>query len=208
MIIVTSGGTSVPLEKNTVRSVENFSSGTRGALSAEEFLRQRANCLVIYFHRDKPRSKMPFSALVNIDQIVRGAQSLETVQNAINERAQLQDRLLEVGFTTVEDYLCGLECLAQVTAGDRKAIFYLPAAVSDFYLPAADLTEHKIQSRDIDSLKLELLPVPKKLGMIKERNPSAFAVSYKLETDEAILMNKATMSLQKYKMDMVIANLL
>ena len=38
-VIVTSGGTSVPLEKNTVRSVENFSSGTRGAISAEEFLR-------------------------------------------------------------------------------------------------------------------------------------------------------------------------
>ena len=40
LIIVTSGGTSVPLEKNTVRSVENFSTGTRGALSTEQFLKQ------------------------------------------------------------------------------------------------------------------------------------------------------------------------
>jgi len=38
LIFVTSGGTSVPLEKNTVRSIENFSSGTRGARSAEYFL--------------------------------------------------------------------------------------------------------------------------------------------------------------------------
>jgi phosphopantothenate---cysteine ligase (ATP) len=36
---VTSGGTSVPLEKNTVRSIENFSTGRRGALSAEYFLK-------------------------------------------------------------------------------------------------------------------------------------------------------------------------
>lgn len=36
---VTSGGTTVPLERNCVRFIDNFSGGTRGALSAEEFLR-------------------------------------------------------------------------------------------------------------------------------------------------------------------------
>ncbi len=35
IICVTSGGTSVPLEKNTVRMIENFSTGSRGAISAE-----------------------------------------------------------------------------------------------------------------------------------------------------------------------------
>ena len=35
VILVTSGGTSVPLEKNTIRSIENFSTGLRGAISAE-----------------------------------------------------------------------------------------------------------------------------------------------------------------------------
>ena len=72
-MIVTSGGTSVPLEKNTVRSLENFSGGMRGALSAEQFLKQRETARVIYFHRDKPRCKMPFSASINIDSIVRSA---------------------------------------------------------------------------------------------------------------------------------------
>lgn len=32
------GGTTVPLEKNTVRFIDNFSSGARGAASAEHFL--------------------------------------------------------------------------------------------------------------------------------------------------------------------------
>ena len=32
---VTSGGTLVPLENNTVRFIDNFSTGTRGAVSAE-----------------------------------------------------------------------------------------------------------------------------------------------------------------------------
>ena len=50
VVFITSGGTSVPLEKNTVRSVENFSTGTRGARSAEYFL--KAGHPVIYYHRD------------------------------------------------------------------------------------------------------------------------------------------------------------
>lgn len=49
VVIVSSGGTSVPLEKNTVRSMENFSTGARGARSAERFL--RAGHPVIFFHR-------------------------------------------------------------------------------------------------------------------------------------------------------------
>ena len=35
VVLITSGGTAVPLEKNTVRSIENFSTGGRGAISAE-----------------------------------------------------------------------------------------------------------------------------------------------------------------------------
>ena len=64
-----------------------------------------------------------------------------------------------------------------------KAVFYLAAAVSDFYIPEQKMTEHKLQSREISTLKLELEPVPKMLGMIKEKNPNAIAISFKLETD-------------------------
>lgn len=38
VVLVTSGGTTVPLERNCVRFIDNFSKGTRGALSAEHFL--------------------------------------------------------------------------------------------------------------------------------------------------------------------------
>lgn len=33
--VVTAGGTTVPLERNTVRFLDNFSTGARGAASAE-----------------------------------------------------------------------------------------------------------------------------------------------------------------------------
>jgi phosphopantothenate-cysteine ligase len=35
IVLVTSGGTTVPLEKNTVRFIDNFSTGDRGSTSAE-----------------------------------------------------------------------------------------------------------------------------------------------------------------------------
>ena len=35
IVLVTSGGTAVPLEKQTVRFLDNFSTGNRGALSTE-----------------------------------------------------------------------------------------------------------------------------------------------------------------------------
>ena len=35
VVVITSGGTTVPLERNTVRFIDNFSVGTRGAASAE-----------------------------------------------------------------------------------------------------------------------------------------------------------------------------
>ena len=39
VVCITSGGTTVPLERNCVRFIDNFSRGTRGALSCEEFLK-------------------------------------------------------------------------------------------------------------------------------------------------------------------------
>jgi phosphopantothenate-cysteine ligase len=38
LVCVTAGGTTVPLERNCVRFIDNFSKGTRGALSVEQFL--------------------------------------------------------------------------------------------------------------------------------------------------------------------------
>ncbi|CAN0293115.1 unnamed protein product [Hapterophycus canaliculatus] len=35
VVCITAGGTAVPLEANTVRTVDNFSTGRRGAISAE-----------------------------------------------------------------------------------------------------------------------------------------------------------------------------
>ncbi len=49
IVCVTSGGTTVPLERNCVRFIDNFSKGTRGALSVEAFL--AAGYAVVFLSR-------------------------------------------------------------------------------------------------------------------------------------------------------------
>lgn len=69
------------------------------------------------------------------------------------------------------------------------------------------LVQHKIQSTS--GLRLDLDQVPKLLGKLKsEWAPRSFVVSFKLETDEEILYKKAKRAIEKYRVDLVVANML
>lgn len=89
-----------------------------------------------------------------------------------------------------------------------SALVYLAAAVSDFYIPKNKLPTHKIQSGS-GNLVLDLKPVPKCLGNLKSNwCPEAYIVSFKLETDISLLNSKCKRSLEKYKQDLVVGNIL
>ncbi|KAF8103799.1 hypothetical protein N665_0185s0069 [Sinapis alba] len=86
------------------------------------------------------------------------------------------------------------------------SMFYLAAAVSDFYVPWKSMTEHKIESGS-GPLDIRLSQVPKMLSTLRTTwAPKAFCISFKLETDSKILMEKATKALRKYKVHAVVAN--
>jgi len=85
-------------------------------------------------------------------------------------------------------------------------LVFLAAAVSDFYVPEAEMATEKIQSRAHDGLTIQLRNVPKLLGDVRLWAPEAFVISFKLETNENILLAKAAASLKKYKVDAVCSN--
>eukprot|EP00996_Jenningsia_fusiforme_P002909 NODE_3718_length_929_cov_16.938636_g3418_i0.p1 GENE.NODE_3718_length_929_cov_16.938636_g3418_i0~~NODE_3718_length_929_cov_16.938636_g3418_i0.p1 ORF type:complete len:259 (-),score=31.60 NODE_3718_length_929_cov_16.938636_g3418_i0:65-841(-) len=68
IVVVTSGGTTVPLEKQTVRFIDNFSSGNRGAASVEEFL-ARGYAVVFLYRRG---SMFPFIRRNGVSQGLDG----------------------------------------------------------------------------------------------------------------------------------------
>lgn len=218
VVLITSGGTKVPLEARPVRFLDNFSSGRRGATSAEAFL--AAGYGVLFLHR--ARSAFPFahrfppqawlSTLRPSGASPSGVLSLEADEKALPgfasalrryQEAAAAGTFLAVEFTTLADYLHLLQAAAQALSplgaslriaylqaepflpdpfhprrrpqpgissvarelahptarsdsrhpcaslflfAGPSAMFYLAAAVSDFYVPASEMPEHKIQS--------------------------------------------------------------
>ncbi|XP_007077424.1 phosphopantothenate--cysteine ligase isoform X3 [Panthera pardus] len=85
-------------------------------------------------------------------------------------------------------------------------MFYLAAAVSDFYVPVSEMPEHKIQSSG-GPLQITMKMVPKMLSpLVKDWAPKAFIISFKLETDPSIILDRARNALEVYRHQVVIAN--
>lgn len=220
VVVITSGGTKVPLESRTVRFLDNFSSGRRGACSAEYFI--EAGYAVIFLHRHRslyPYTRM-FSTINMLDalqlkseqgEVVVNQEVLPSITQVLKRYKEVKERrlLLPIEFSALSEYLHLLKAAAQAlsTIGS-KAMFYLAAAVSDFYIPASEMPEHKIQSSN-GPLQLSLNMVPKILSpLVKDWAPQAFVISFKLETDPSILLDKAKKALDTYRHQAVVANVL
>lgn len=138
-------------------------------------------------------------------------------------------RLLTVPFTSVVEYLALLRVCAQalhaplplppsadaapaaeVAAAPvgARALVVLAAAVSDFYIPPAAMATDKIQSASGGGgLALQLQSVPKRLrALASEWCPLATVCSFKLETNEHVLLAKAAASLAASGVAVVAAN--
>lgn len=189
VVLITSGGTKVPLESRTVRFLDNFSSGRRGASSAEYFI--ESGYAVIFLHRH--RSLYPYTSMFSsmnmlealkfrseeeassdAAEVVVNQQVFPNITKVLKKYQEVKENrlLLPIEFNTLSDYLHLLKAAAQAlsTIGriesfkntnhnmllklifqfvlhqGSMAMFYLAAAVSDFYIPASEMPEHKIQS--------------------------------------------------------------
>ncbi|GAY54745.1 hypothetical protein CUMW_159070 [Citrus unshiu] len=214
---VTSGGTTVPLEQRCVRYIDNFSSGHRGAASTEHLIKM--GYAVIFLYRrgtcEPYCSSLPDDAFLECFEVTKESAVQvcqpysEAVKRAIRDHhaAVAGGLLLKLPFTTIFEYL---QMLQMIAVSSRSlgpcSMFYLAAAVSDFYVPWKSMAEHKIQSGS-GPLDIQLLQVPKMLSVLrKEWAPMAFCISFKLETDAEILLEKADMARKKYGMHAVVAN--
>jgi phosphopantothenate-cysteine ligase len=195
LVLVTSGGTTVPLENNTVRFVDNFSIGRRGSSSAEYFLEE--GYAVVFLHRQ--HSLQPFSRQFDRDNFLEylqvevspdGTERVgvkSTVSAKLMEVLKTYDevkesrQLLLLTFVTVSDYLFVLRaCAETLSVIGCHVMFYLAAAVSDFYVPTCEMPEHKIQS-SAGPLELKMQPTPKLLSpLVKDWAKKAFVVSFKV----------------------------
>lgn len=191
----------VPLEQSTVRFIDNFSTGTRGALCAEKFLRTgtgshspEADTPYAVLFLARTSSTLPFlrrATPANIKDCVRidraQLQNSTIIDSSLLRDLQCLDsvkhRLHTITFTTVHEYLALLQHIGRHTQQLRSSVlFVLAAAVSDFYIPSQHVPQHKIQSGlKADGLNLQLYLVPKCLRILRQEwAPNAFIVSFKV----------------------------
>ncbi|KAG1049378.1 hypothetical protein G6F46_007041 [Rhizopus delemar] len=206
VVFITSGGTTVPLENQTVRFIDNFSNGTRGAISAEYFL--EAGYAVVFMHRQnsiQPYNRHYTHTHIGFldylepkeDGTVQVLPQYATKMNQVllkYQAAKRENRILLLDFVTLPDYLFKLQAGAKILARlERQAMYYLAAAVSDFFIPSQKMVEHKIQSSD-GGLTLTLDQVPKFLKP--------------LVSNWAAKVPKARQALTRYGHQVVIGNML
>lgn len=192
IVLITSGGTTVPLEKSVVRFIDNFSTGNRGAAAAEHFLsydnKNTPQYAVLFLHRKG--SSMPFTRRIDLYSLAKSyvvsKSGITTVRDeaaaqAFSALQSVEDRLFLIPYVTLSDYLFSLRALsAHVQQFGSAAMLFLAAAVSDFHIPYKELPTHKIQSNDKE-LVLELRHVPKMLGVVaQEWMSEAYVVSFKV----------------------------
>ncbi|CAG8792289.1 12346_t:CDS:2 [Dentiscutata erythropus] len=220
IVLITSGGTTVPLENSTVRFIDNFSAGTRGATSAEYpliillFDSFQVQFSLQPYSRHYSHSKNCFLDFMELksDGSIGVSSKYSPKMKAVLEKYQefkKNETLLFLDFVTVSDYLFLLQSVTKIMSVLKEhAMYYLAAAVSDFFIPAQKMPQHKIQSGG-GGLTLTMDQVPKFLKpMVMYWAPRGFTVSFKLETDPALLVDKSRHALTRYGHQIVIANLL
>jgi phosphopantothenate-cysteine ligase len=140
IVVVTSGGTTVPLEVNTVRFIDNFSTGERGAACAEYFLELGYRVIFVHRrgsilpltrsfrhsvseeidHRLISKFKVAGDGSVYIPPSVAPDQLRDDIKRF--QRYTAQKQLLMLEFTSVNEYLALLQGVAESLGGEGSRV--------------------------------------------------------------------------------------
>ncbi|KAJ1610253.1 putative phosphopantothenoylcysteine synthetase [Cryptosporidium canis] len=216
-----------------VRCIDNISTGTRGAYSAEYFL--KLGFSVVFFHRRG--SHLPFTVDLpsKYDLLLTFGDSFNSTEcyssffkdekikkivRASQNFMKYSERIFFMEFGSVYEYINGIEnIISYCTELSTKIIFFLAAAVSDFYIPNNLLSINKISADSnlalnidnepqVPTITLELYSTPKCAQFIRKKLPDCFLVLFKLETEEETLYQKSDKLLIMYNANVICANLL
>lgn len=192
-ILVTSGGTKIPIDK--VRNISNMSKGTFGAKIASELLKLGHE--VVFMRAEG--SKSPFETTVDM----RNTHSTLSIylRSKIQELELFKDNYTEISYSTFDAYAAELE---KVLKYQQIDVALLAAAVSDYGV--ANFTEGKIRSGN--AMTINLVALPKLISKVKEWAPNTQLVGFKLLVDssEGELEDAAMKSIKNNGCDMVVAN--
>jgi len=193
-ILVTSGGTKVPID--SVRDITNMSKGTFGTKIAKLFM--TAGHEVTFFYGKDTKTPLKFE--LDSFQQPDYERSMSLFAGHLMDVALYKDRYSERVFRNFDDYEDGFWKLMNAYNYD---IVVLAAAVSDYgVVPISG------KARSSEELKLELFPLPKIISKVKQKFPDTCLVGFKLlvgSTDEELIA-AVKASMENNGCDLVVGN--
>ncbi len=166
-VIVTAGGTVSKIDD--VRQIGNFSKGTTGCRTAEEFLARGDSVHYVYGRG----ARRPFRQGLELDPQQPFDTEVERLRQRREKFLQHSGRLREYPIETFEEYHDTVQRLLAKTSSDA---IILSAAVNNYGGRKAD---GKISS-DQDVLRVEFPLNPRVISLVKKWNPKIFQVGFKL----------------------------
>mgnify|MGYP001018304169 CR=1 FL=1 len=214
-VIITAGGTTEKID--AVRKITNTATGKLGSLTAEEFVKQGGDRIEKIFYICEKGTIMPQSAHVEVIT-VEGAGSVKDVLSnlltankidAVVHSMAVSDYTVD-SLTTVEN-LAGF--LSQKLFSLIGNEFHTDQSLAEFIATCIRennrlLDNNKKVSSNVQNLILCMRQTPKLIGMIKELQPSAILVGFKLlnNVNKQYLLDVGYELLQKNVCDFVLAN--
>ena len=197
-IVITSGGTEVPIDD--VRVISNVSSGTTGALITEEALQRGHN---VHLLRSKA-AKVPFDDKLRADPLADDIQKeSQRIESALREISPLVVNLTDEPIRNFGQYR---QRLLEAVADPNVDVAIISMAASDF---GPEKAEGKISS-DNQDLVIRLQHLPKIISEVKPTRREIFLVGFKFLDEGAApdeLIESAYKSLLRDKQDLAVANL-
>lgn len=192
-ILVTSGGTKIPIDR--VRDITNMSRGTFGAKIATELLKMKHE--VVFFKAKGSRTPMEMT----VDMRNPWGEITETLLKKLMEIGFVRDNYKEYEYVTFDDYADRLKFVIGVEEPD---VIVLSAAVSDYGVE--NFVDGKMRSNNDYQIKLKQLP--KLIYHIKEWAPKAKLVGFKMlvNSRDYELIEASKRSIADNKCDMIVAN--
>lgn len=190
-VLLTSGGTKVPIDK--VRSITNMSSGTFGSAICEVFLRQGAHVDFVMAEG----SKTPFEVRLNGEERV-DIRQFEDWRGFVKQYGK---QYKAHTYKTFNEYVW---VMSKLMAETKYDIIILAAAVSDYGV--ANYVDGKVRSSS--ALEIQLEPLPKVISSVRSVQPDAYFVGFKLlvNSQDEELIAAARQSLQGNNCNMIVAN--
>lgn len=194
-ILITSGGTSVPIDP--VRDITNNSTGRFGASLATAALQAGLNLTYL----TSRLAQSPFAQTVDFNLSPDWEKHADRLKQLHQFADQTRHQYHEYRYRYFSDYA---EQLKKLVTQGQPQIVILAAAVSDYLVD--NYSDAKVRSSD--SLSIQLKTAPKLINHIREWSPKSFIVGCKLlvKASESELIEAAQKSIVQHQLDLCIAN--